>query len=362
MAKKPRLGILTGGGDAPGLNAVIRAVVRAAAREAPAEIMGIEDGFEGLLLPGKVQPLGLSRVRGILPRGGTILGASNRANPFAYPDRRGKPRDRSRTVLLRLGEHGIDGLIVVGGDGTLKIAHELAQKGVKVVAVPKTIDNDLRATEVTFGFDTALQTAMWAIDKLFTTAESHDRVMILEVMGRNTGWIALNAGVAGGAHVILIPEVPYDPAEVAAVVRARARAGKHYTVVVVAEGAAPRGGREPVLGKDALGFKRYGGAGADLARHLGKLVGHEVRVTVLGHLQRGGSPSAFDRILGSRFGAAALELAVRGQWGKMVALRAGRVVAVPLAEAAAGARRVDPEGEMVRTARSLGVSFGERRV
>jgi 6-phosphofructokinase 1 len=363
MARRPRLGILTGGGDCPGLNAVLRAVARAAHFRYPAEVLGIEDGFEGLILPGKVAPLTLERVRGILPKGGTILGASNRANPYAYPDRRGTPRNVSRRVLRRIREIGVEGLIVVGGDGTLHIAHRLAQQGgLNVIGVPKTIDNDLRSTEVSFGFDTALESAMWALDKLHSTAEAHDRVMILEVMGRTTGWIALHAGIAGGADAIIIPEIPYDPEEVAAMIRARARRGQHFSVLVVAEGAMPRGGKPSVVSRDASGFPRFGGAGDRLARQLRNLVPHEVRVVVLGHLQRGGSPSAFDRILGSRLGVAAVELAVAGQYGKMVALRAGRIAPVPIAEVVAGPRRVDPDGDLCRAARALGVSFGERRL
>jgi 6-phosphofructokinase 1 len=357
MARKLRLGILTGGGDCPGLNAVIRAVVRAASETHPADILGIEDGYEGLIHPGRTQRLTLERVRGILPRGGTILGANNRANPFAYLDERGKRVDVSDRVLRRLRALRLDGLLLVGGDGTLRIGHELAALGVRVVCIPKTIDNDIRATEVTFGFDTALQTAMWALDKLHTTAESHDRVMILEVMGRSAGWIALYAGVAGGAHAIAIPEIPYRVTAIAEVIHARTAKHKRFSIVVVAEGAKPAGGRPSVLGVDAQGFPRYGGAGDQLAAKLRKLIDHEVRVTVLGHLQRGGSPSALDRILGSRFGVGAVELAARGEWNTMVALRAGEIVAVPLRDAL-GTRLVDPQSDVCRTARALGITFG----
>jgi 6-phosphofructokinase 1 len=370
MSLARRVGILTGGGDCPGLNAVIRAVVKAAQYH-KWEVVGIRDGFEGLLelvLSGaegrdRAAPLTNEDVRGILPRGGTILGTSNRGNPFAYVVQEGdsvRLEDRSDQVVQAFNALGLDALIVVGGDGSLAIGHRLQQKGLPVVGVPKTIDNDIAATDVTFGFDTALNTASEAIDRLHTTAESHHRVMVLEVMGRNAGWIAIEAGVAGGGDIILIPEIPFRVESVMQQVAERDRLGRHFSIVVVAEGACPLGGNQVwVESREPLAPARLGGIGPWLANELAAQTEREVRCTVLGHLQRGGSPTAFDRLLGTRFGVAALEAVAAGRFGQMVALRGVEVVAVPLEAATGEPKRVKPDGPLVVAARQLGISFGD---
>ena len=355
-----RIGVLTGGGDCPGLNAVIRAVVKTAVNELGMTVFGITDGFEGLVRDGRcVYELTPDSVRGLLPRGGTILGASNRGNPFAFPaTRKGRAVtvDKSRTVMNRFKALGLDALVVIGGDGSLNIAHEFALRGMPVVGVPKTIDNDLSATDYTFGFNTAVRTATEAIDKLHTTAESHHRVMTLEVMGRDAGWIALSAGVAGGADVILIPEIPYRIGRVCEFIAARRDAGRTFSIVVAAEGARPASGR--AVYADAAS-KRLGGIGHKVAHDIARKSGHETRVTVLGHLQRGGSPSAFDRILASRFGAAAARLAAERGFDRMVCLHGQRIESVPLADAVGKLKTVPLDGDLVRTARDLGISFGD---
>jgi 6-phosphofructokinase 1 len=360
-----RIAILTGGGDCPGLNGVIRAAVRAATREHKIEVIGVQDGFEGLAVtPARVRRLEVGDVRGLLPRGGTVLGTSNRANPFAFPVKAGGRvvlKDVSRAIIKRLRNLGVEALIVVGGDGSLSIAHEMGKLGVRVVGVPKTIDNDLSATDVTFGFDTAVATAVDALDKLHTTAESHHRVMILEVMGRNAGWIALHAGVAGGADVILLPEFPYDIRRVVAKIDERARHNCHFSIIVVAEGAFPAGGRVKTR-KSAVGaLARLVGAGERVATELKALHGGESRVTVLGHVQRGGSPSAFDRVLSTRFGAAAVEAVVRERFGTMVALRGAAIEAVPLADAVGVQKRVNADTELLRVAQAIGIEVGATR-
>jgi len=357
-----RIGILTGGGDCPGLNGVIRGVVRAASRRGW-EVVGIEDGFDGFLHPEKCRLLGLEDVRGILPRGGTILGTTNRGNPFSFPImREGKIElvDVSDEVVSRIELLGISALIVVGGDGTLKIALELMKRGVPIVGVPKTIDNDLLETDVTFGYNTALETATEALDKLHSTAESHHRVMVLEVMGRYAGWIALESGIAGGADVILIPEIPYDIEKVAQAIVERGKRGGRFSVIVAAEGAYPKGGNRVV--KEAAGGKsvveRLGGVGEMISRELGGVLEMDVRVTVLGHLQRGGSPSTFDRCLSSRFGVQAVEL-VEGQgFGRMVCLKGREIGSVPIEDAVRHLKLIDPEGAMVRHAEQLGIMLG----
>ncbi|HVY60557.1 MAG TPA: ATP-dependent 6-phosphofructokinase, partial [Planctomycetota bacterium] len=357
-----RVGILSGGGDSPGINAVIRAVVRTAANVAGHECVGIRDGFEGLLDPPQVVPLGLREIGGTLARGGTILGASNRCNPFdCLPEGGGGggapgPRvDRSAEVARNVRELGLHALVVIGGDGTMAIAQRLAERhGVRLVGVPKTIDNDLAATSVTFGFDTAVATATDAIDKLRTTAESHHRVMYLELMGRDAGWIALEAGIAGGAHVVLIPEVPFAVEHVVAKIRDREREGKRYTIVVVSEGAREAGGGAVYLdAAPRVGAKRLGGVAEQVARKVAAIDDREYRVTVLGHVQRGGVPSARDRILASRFGAAAMLAVARGESGKMVALDGDRMALVPLEAAIGKLKQVDPAGELVATARAI---------
>jgi 6-phosphofructokinase 1 len=351
-----RIGILTGGGDCPGLNAVIRAVVRRAILGFGWDVIGIHDGFAGLV-DGRCEPLRADDVVGLLTRGGTILGATNRFNPFAWPGPHGAV-DRSGEVLARARELGLDAVVVVGGDGTMGIARRMSELGLPVVGVPKTIDNDLPATESTFGFNTAVETVVDALDRLATTAESHDRVMICEVMGRDTGWIAISSAIAGGAHVALIPEIPYDVVRVGETLRARQRSGRSFSVIVVAEGAAPIGGTAAVLVEgDATRQRRLGGAGHRLADEIASMIAAEVRVTVLGYVQRGGTPTAFDRLLGTRFGEAAVDLLAAGSTGRMVALRAARVESVPLSEVV-GIRCVDPGGELVATARGMGMELG----
>ncbi len=359
-----RIGVLTGGGDAPGLNAVIRAVVKTARGVYDCEVLGIRDGFDGLIEPGGVFELFPEHVRGILPRGGTILGAANRGNPFArrhtLPDGSEQIRDVSGDVLAAIEELGLDALIVVGGDGTLRISQDLFEKGCPAVGVPKTIDNDINGTEVTFGFDTALNTATEALDRLHTTAEAHHRVMVLELMGRDAGFIALHAGVAGGADIILIPEIPFHWEPVCRTITERAERGSKFSIVAVSEGAHPSGG-EQVYSRagDEVYVARLGGIGQAVGKFVSSVCQKETRVTVLGHLQRGGSPTPFDRWLATRYGAAAVRLAAEGGFGRMVALRDARIVDVPLKEALAVPKRVDVNGDAVRTARGLGICFGD---
>ncbi|GFE58348.1 6-phosphofructokinase [Geobacter sp. AOG1] len=358
-----RIGILTGGGDCPGLNAVIRGVVKGALIGRGWEVIGIEDGFDGLLDQSKCRLLTLDDVRGILPRGGTILGTTNRGNPFSFPvEKNGTTEfiDISDQVVATLKELGIEALIVVGGDGSLKIAQELMRKGVPIVAVPKTIDNDLLETDVTFGYNTALETATDAIDKLHTTAESHHRVMILEVMGRYAGWIALESGIAGGADVILIPEIPFEIKRICRAVDDRRRRGRRFSIIVAAEGAYPRGGERVVRKKAeaAHQIERLGGIGEYVAREIGTCLDMDTRVTVLGHLQRGGSPTTFDRCLGSRFGIKALELIEKGAFGQMVCLKGREIRSVAIEKAVRKLKLVNPGGDMVRAAEELGIMLG----
>jgi phosphofructokinase-like protein len=359
-----RIGLITGGGDAPGLNAVIRAVVKTAAREHGAQTVGIYDGFDGVFHPDGTRILTLDDVRGILPRGGTILGTANRGNPFAQkvemPDGTVRVVDRSDRVMQAIEKLALDALIVVGGDGTLRIALDLGRKGCPVVGIPKTIDNDVGGTEITFGFDTALNTATEALDKLHTTAESHHRAMVVELMGRDAGFLALHAGVAGGADVILIPEIPFSHDSVSAKVRERASRGSKFSILAVSEGAHPRG-ETPVYAEagDEVYFARLGGVGSIVAQAVAERCRTETRVTVLGHVQRGGRPTPFDRWLATRYGAAAVRLALRETFGRMVALRNSTVIDLTLEEALAVPKRVDPAGEGVRTARGLGICFGD---
>ncbi|MEZ0397220.1 MAG: ATP-dependent 6-phosphofructokinase [Anaerolineales bacterium] len=357
-----RIAVLTGGGDAPGLNAVIRAVVKTALLVYDCQVLGVQDGFDGFLAPGGVFPLDLTAVRGILPRGGTILGTANRGNPFARKViRNGKEtiEDVSDQVVDAIRALDLDALIVIGGDGTLHIALELGAKGVPVVGVPKTIDNDVGGTEVTFGFDTALTIATEALDRLHTTAEAHHRVMVLELMGRDAGFIALHAGVAGGADVILIPEIPFRFEAVLDKVRQRAERGSRFSLIAVSEGAKPVGGAQVFRRQgDAVYVPRLGGIGQQVAEFI-EAQGFESRLTVLGHLQRGGSPTAFDRWLATRYGAAAVRAAAAGEFGRMVALHNAQVTTVPLDEALAVPKRVDLHGDAVRTARGIGISFGD---
>jgi phosphofructokinase-like protein len=354
------IGIANGGGDCPGLNAVIRGAVRGAILGHGWRVIGINDGFDGLIWTERTMPLTVESIAGILPRGGTILGTTNRGNPFRYVvDEGGKKvtHDYSLKCCENARKLGMDAIIAIGGDGTLTIARDLCRLGIPIVGVPKTIDNDLSATEVTFGFDTALHVATDAIDRLHTTAESHGRVMVIEVMGRDAGWIALHSGIAGGADVILIPEIPFTIETICERLRERTATGKKFSLVVVAEGAklppcdasgnpfpAPRPGQVGIMIGDAI------------HTHLKQ----DVRVTVLGHIQRGGSPSPFDRILATRFGVEAVELVSRGEFGRMVCLRAGEIESVTLDEAVGEARLVDPNGSMVRTARAVGITFGDQ--
>jgi 6-phosphofructokinase 1 len=355
------IGIVTGGGDAPGLNAVIRAAVKTAVNEFGLRVVGIEDSFEGLLGETRVRELKAADVRGLLPRGGTILGTRNRGR-FVVRDEDGtshKPEEVFREALQNLERLGVDALVVVGGEGTLEIAAEFDRRGFHVVGVPKTIDNDLAATELTFGFMTALDIATEALDRLHTTAESHDRVMILEVMGRHAGWIALHSGVSGGADVILIPEIPYSTEMVARKVSARDACGAEFSIIVAAEGAKEVEGGEVYQDRgDRQSAPRLGGVGHRLAEELSERTGKEARCVVLGHLQRGGSPNAFDRMLATNFGSSAVRALARGKHGVMVGLQAANIRTVPLAEATAGLKTVPPESQLVRAARDVGVSFG----
>lgn len=362
-ARAMRIAINTGGGDAPGLNAVIRAAVLTARRKGW-DVLGIRRGYGGLFKPNGVVSLDEGVVSGITHTGGTILGTSNRGSPFSFPveqpDGSVRMTDRSDEVINRMKELEIDCLIAVGGDGSLRIASDLAAKGLNVIGVPKTIDNDLEGTLFTFGFHTAVQTATDAIDKLHSTAEAHQRVMVVELMGRHTGWIALFAGYAATADVILIPEIPYDFGKVADKIRSRWARGREFAIIVVAEGAKPAGGEASYLDKRALGgARRLGGAANQVATRLEELTGHETRSLVLGHLQRGGRPIAFDRNLALRFGTAAVELAEQGRFGCMVALDAPSVRAVPLGAAIESLKRVPVEGDMVLASRALGISFGD---
>jgi ATP-dependent phosphofructokinase / diphosphate-dependent phosphofructokinase len=355
-----RIGILTGGGDAPGLNAVIRAVVKAAS-SASIECIGLEDSFDGLIHPERLRKLTLRDVTGILRMGGTILGTTNRGNPFAYPLQTvDGPVDYSERCIENFHKLGLDALVVIGGDGTLTIAHEFHRRGVPIVGVPKTIDNDIVETTMTFGFDTAVEFATDAIDRLHFTAEAHHRVMVAEVMGRYTGWIALYAGIGGGADVVLIPEIPFDLEKVVARIHERERWGARFSVVVVAEGAFPAGGsRSVVEGASADRVERLGGIGERVAIALEYLAKKETRYVVLGHLQRGGMPSAYDRVLATRFGSFAVELLCRGEFGVMTALQSPDIVAVPLECVVGRTRLVPVEGDVMRTARNMGISFGD---
>jgi phosphofructokinase-like protein len=360
--KPERVCILTAGGDAPGLNAVLRAFTKTCC-DLDIEVLGSEDGFEGLIQEGRLQRLDRNSVRGILPKGGSILGCSNRANPFAYParDKRGKEHfiDVSDRVIENIVQHAIDTLVLVGGDGTMNHAVALEKRGVRVIGVPKTIDNDLAATDYTFGFDTAVETATWAIDALHSTAEAHDRVMLVELMGRYAGWISLCAGMAGGADVILIPEIPYDIERVVAKIQNRTHPGGSFSIIVVGEGALPKGGGRSTISRGHKGhLARLGGAAQSLAEHLKGRIDHEIRVTVLGHLQRGGSPSAFDRLLGTRLGVEAAFLCARGESGKMVALRGQEIVTTSIEDAINRPKLVPTDGELVRAARAIGIELG----
>jgi 6-phosphofructokinase 1 len=361
MTQIKRIGVLTGGGDAPGLNAVIRAVVKSSCN-AGIEVLGIEDSFDGLIEPGRTRPLTPKDVTGILRLGGTILGTTNRGNPFAYPIDTSDGRvDYSTRVIENFHKFGLNALVVIGGDGTLSIAHQLAAMGIPIVGVPKTIDNDIVGTVSCFGFDTAVDFATDAIDRLHSTAEAHHRVMVVEVMGRYSGWIALYAGVAGGADVILIPEIPFDLQIVAERLKQREQFGARFSIVVVAEGAVPVGGKVSLIAEgDAATAERLGGLSASCARQLEKLTGKETRYVVLGHLQRGGTPTSHDRDLATRFGGKAVECLQKGEFDVMVASQPPDIVTVPLETVGGKQKRVPPDYDLVRTARAIGISFGDR--
>ena len=355
-----RIGVLTGGGDAPGLNAVIRAVVKSA-YNAGIEVVGLEDSFDGLLDPTRSRILTPGHVTGILRLGGTILGTTNRGNPFEYPvDTPEGAVDYSDRVVETFNEMGLQALVVIGGDGSLSIAHQFYLKGIPVVGVPKTIDNDIVGTTSCFGFDTAVSFAADAIDRLHTTAEAHKRIMVVEVMGRYAGWIALQAGIAGGADVILMPEIPFDLQKVTAAIKRRESFGAKFSIIVVAEGAKPVGGKLTIREEAHAGYvERLGGVGIIVADQLEDLTGREARCVVLGHLQRGGGPTAFDRVLATRFGGAAVELIRRGVFGKMVANNPPDIVPIPLADVVGRTKTVPLDSDLVKTARALGVSLGD---
>lgn len=327
-------------------------------------MLGVKRGFAGLLGEDDVVSLTRDSVRGIARLGGTILGTTNRGNPCEWPQRQAdgtyKEVDRSGEVISNARQMGIDALIIIGGDGTLAIARELSDKGMRIVGVPKTIDNDVAGTVTTFGFDTAVGTALEAIDRLHTTAESHDRVMVLEVMGRHAGFIALHSGLAGTADVVLIPEIPFDLSKICEKITARSRAGRHFSIVVVAEGAVPKGGVESTMGPSMPGQdRRVGGLASRLAFEIQQVTGKETRAMVLGHLQRGGTPTGYDRLLATRFGGAAVRAVADKKWGHMVALQSPHIVTIPIADALREAKRVDPNHDVVQTARQVGISFGD---
>ena len=363
-----RIALSTGGGDAPGLNAVIRAATLAA-RNRGWDVVGIRDGFNGIMTPelyhgNGVIELSRESVRGIVHLGGTILGTTNRGNPTRYPveqpDGTWIEEDRTPELLQRFADHGIDALITIGGDGSLTIGNHLCEAGLRVIGVPKTIDNDLEATSATFGFDTAVSFAAECIDRLFSTATSHGRVVVVEVMGRYAGWIALHAGTACGAHAILIPEIPFELEPVAATIAQRVERGAKFSIVVGAEGAAPAGGHVTILGQSVGQAERLGGIGVKVAAELERLTGKEARTVVLGHLLRGGTPTAFDRLLGLRFGAAAVRALEEGHNGVMVALNPPTVDYVPLASVTDRQKTVPTDCDTMMTARDMGISFGDR--
>jgi len=358
MSSSPsRVGVLTGGGDCPGLNAALRAVTKALIRQHDTEVVGIHDGYRGLI-EGALQPLSYQDVSGILTRGGTILGASNKANPFSYHPRGGA--DVSAQVVKTYNSFDLDAIVPIGGDGTMSIAHRLTDLGINVVGVPKTIDNDLAGTDRTFGFDTAVSIATEAIDRIHTTAQSHHRIMVIETMGRYSGWIALHAGVASGADVILIPEIEYDLDEVVEVCHAREQSGQRFTIIAIAEGAKPQEGERVVKERieESPDPVRLGGIGHVLAENLKDHLDSEVRTTILGHMQRGGTPTAYDRNLATMFGARAASLVAEGDYGMMVALQNGALTEVPLAEVADRTRTVPLSSPLITSALDVGTSFG----
>jgi phosphofructokinase-like protein len=369
MSEIKRVAIMTGGGDCPGLNAVIRAAVRVGKIQYGWDILGVEDAFNGLVDLDYRSPHGnrwleLDDVRGILEQGGTMLGTSNRSDPFTYakrkPDGTVEAIDVSHKVLENWKKLDLHALISIGGDGSMRIAKRFLDLGIPIVGVPKTIDNDLLGTDQTFGFDTSVNIATEAIDRVRTTADSHDRVMLIEVMGRDAGWIALYAGIGGGADAILLPEIPYRLGPIAEMINSRRARGANYSLIVVAEGARPVDGETSHLDAEVGAMRRLVGAAHRVAAGLEPYgVEADMRVTVLGHVQRGGSPSNFDRVLGTRFGEAAAHMVAAGKFGRMVSLRGGAITDVSLEEAAAGQRLVEPSSQLVATARAMGVRFGD---
>lgn len=356
------IGVLTGGGDAPGLNAVIRAVVKTACN-AGITVVGLEDSFDGLIYPDKSRVLTPKDVTGILRAGGTILGTVNRGDPFVQPIATPDGTfDYGERVMELFQKSELDALVCIGGDGTLAIAYEFYKRGIPLVGVPKTIDNDIVGTNSCFGFDTAVSFATAAIDRLHTTAAAHRRVMVVEVMGRHAGWIALHAGVAGGADVVLIPEIPYDLESVSEHIQQREKLGARFSIVVVAEGAHPKGGQASVVQAATAGrAERLGGAGMYVADELEPLTGKETRYVVLGHLQRGGAPTAFDRTLATRFGGKAVDLIRTGRFGRMVANQPPDLLSRPLADIVGKTKTVPLDNDLLLTARALGMSFGDER-
>ncbi len=357
------IGVLTGGGDCPGINAVIRAVVKTAIYKYGLKVVGIQDGYKGMVENNTVN-LTIDDVSGILPRGGTILGTTNRDNPFKYTveiEGDNHIEDRSDQAIQNMKNLGIDGMVIIGGDGTLTIGNMLSQKGLPVVGVPKTIDNDLSATDYTFGFDTAVQTATDALDKLHTTAESHHRIMILEVMGRYAGWIALHAGIGGGADVILIPEMPYTIENVVKKIQKRLEEGKRFSIIVVAEGAKPQGGEMVIkeMADDPTHPVRLGGVGHKIAKDISCSTGLETRVTTLGHLQRGGTPSSMDRTLSTCFGSKAVDILMERKFGYMVCLRTPHIKETPILEAVGKLKTVPIDSDKILAGKAIGISFGD---
>jgi ATP-dependent phosphofructokinase / diphosphate-dependent phosphofructokinase len=357
-----RVGVLTGGGDCPGLNAVIRAVVKSLSLKHNITVIGFEDGFEGLI-ENRYRPLGYDDASGILQRGGTILGTSNKANPFAHSFKRDGimvTEDVSAQTLANIAQHHLDALVCIGGDGTMTISRQLIQRGVPVVGVPKTIDNDLYGTDVTFGFDTAMTTAANAIDQIHTTAQSHHRIMLVEIMGRYAGWLTLASGIAGGADIILIPEIEYSLDAICDKVQERRDHGRNFSIIAISEGAKPKGGQMSVsrIVNDSPDSIRLGGIALKLGAEIEDRTGLETRATVLGHLQRGGSPTPNDRLLATRFGVAAAAAIAAGHFNQMVALQGADIVTVPIEEIGGRTRTVPADHTLLETARSVGTSLG----
>jgi phosphofructokinase-like protein len=363
MKNGRRIAILTGGGDCPGINAVIRAVTKKAILQYDMEIIGIEDGFHGVI-HNRYRKLEYSDVSGILTQGGTILGTSKTANPYRYAIKKGKKlifKDMSKTAVQNMKNLDIECLVCIGGDGTLGIAHDMFRDGVPVIGLPKTIDNDLRGTDITFGFDSAVSIATEGIDRIHTTAQSHHRVMIVEVMGHHAGWIALHSGIAGGGDIILIPEIPYKVDVIARKVKERSRKGKRFSIVVIAEGAKPKGGDIVVqrIVKESSDPIRLGGIGFVLGEQLEKRTGVETRTVVMGHLQRGGTPTAFDRVLATRLGTRAVDMIENKEFGYMVGVKGDSLIKVPLKDVAQGPRTVPLDEPLIKTARGVDTCFGD---